>query len=592
MKILLTALNAKYIHSNPAIFSLKSYAEEHGISVDIMEFSINQSPDLILQEIYEQHPDFIGFSCYIWNISMMRILVQEYHKLDPLTALWLGGPEVSHAPVEVMNELPELTGIMYGEGEISFFNVLNAYLSSSEHKSVTNASERPFYDTDCIPVLSGVKGIVYRNPQNGQIITNDPQPLTDFSALPFLYKQEMDLHSFTNRIVYYESARGCPFQCSYCLSSIDKTTRVRDTARVTKELQHFLDLHVPQVKFIDRTFNFNRSRAMEIWHYLIEHDNQVTNFHFEIKGDLLDDEQLALLRQARPGLFQFEIGVQTTNPDTIKAIRRATDLKKLQHVVSVLRKDYRIHLHLDLIAGLPYEDLASFATSFHEVYLMQPHQLQLGFLKVLQGSLMHEQAKEFGIISKSYPPYEVMKTAWLSYDDVIHLKLIEEMVEVYFNSGQFTYSLQYLEHFFATSYDMFKELAAFYKRNGVHQLQHARIKRYELLLECMECYSNECEVEESLFSGFSLPLFKELLTLDAYLRENMKSRPKFSGPVVFYERDKSSRIKETQQTHSEQFSFMLLESAKTGIAIPETRTYLFDYRSRSPMTNNAAFTIL
>ncbi len=571
MKILLVAMNAKYIHSNPAVYSLQCYADENGIQTDIIEFTINQSIDTILQELYLLHPDFIGFSCYIWNIEPIRTLVREYAKLDMHASIWLGGPEVSHAPLHFMQELPALTGIMCGEGEATFLEVIRA--------ARTQASE-----TDFIEALSSIKGIVYRDRQTMQIFENPPRLLLDFSSLPFLYKKERDLDVFRNRIVYYESARGCPFRCSYCLSSIDKTTRIRDTSLVINELHFFLELKVPQVKFIDRTFNFEKSRAMEIWEYLILQDNKITNFHFEIKGDLLDEEQLHLLSKARPGLFQFEIGVQSTSQKTLETICRRTDLSKLKQAVDSLRKENRIHLHLDLIAGLPYEDAASFAASFQDVYAMRPNQLQLGFLKLLQGSLLHSQAEQFGIVVKEYPPYEVVKTAWLSFYDIIHLKEIEEMVEQYFNSGQFTYSLQYLEHFFENSFQMFEALALYYTENKIHLLQHARIRRYEILLDCMLSLTHTA----SFSPDFSIPLLKELLTLDAYLRENLKSRPSFAALQPHGDKGKS-RSKESLQSHTELFHFDLQEGAQSGKAVYLEKICVFDYDRRDPMTHNAYY---
>ncbi|MDY3109595.1 MAG: DUF4080 domain-containing protein, partial [Lachnospiraceae bacterium] len=453
MKFLLTAVNAKYIHSNPAIYSLRAYAgvtyEQH---IELAEYTINHSLQSILTGIYEKKPDVIGFSCYIWNIRMIEELLEELPKIMPRVPIWVGGPEVTYRAAEFLEQHPSVQGVMVGEGEATFLEVLRYYL------------EEPIS-------LSQIAGIVYRD-EKGRIIQNEPRELTNLDRLPFLYH---NLEPFTNRIIYYETGRGCPYRCSYCLSSIDKTVRLRSFSVVREELQFFLDHQVTQVKFVDRTFNCNRKHAMDIWQYLIEHDNGVTNFHFEIEADILSEEELALLAKARPGLFQMEIGVQTANPETLHEIRRTARLDRIEHAVAQLKRAGNIHVHLDLIAGLPFEDYESFGHSFDTVYAMEPEQLQLGFLKVLWGSYMQEKAKDYELKYLTTAPYEVLSTKWLSYGDVVRLKRVEEMVELYYNSNQFTTTLPLLEAFFARPFAMYQALADFYEDNGYFVTTPSRI---------------------------------------------------------------------------------------------------------------------
>ena len=403
----------KYIHSNLAVYSLKAYAKKYQDQIGLAEYTINQNPDDILKGIYRDHPEVLCISCYIWNISYVRNLIREVHKVLPDTAIWLGGPEVSYDAGKVLEEHPEVTGVMKGEGEVTFLELAGFYLEG-------------------ISELAKIEGITYR--EGDQIQENPWRGITDLSTIPFVYK---DLKKFENRIIYYESSRGCPFSCGYCLSSIDKKLRFRDLELVKEELQFFLDHNVPQVKFVDRTFNCKHDHAMAIWKYLIAHDNGITNFHFEVAADLLNEEEIALIRTMRPGMIQLEIGVQSTNPDTIREIHRKMDFAQVSEVVTRVQEGHNVHQHLDLIAGLPYEDYDSFGKSFCDVYQLRPQQLQLGFLKVLKGSFMYQAAPEYGCVCQSREPYEVLYTRWLPYDDVLRLKLVEEMVEVYYNSNQF-----------------------------------------------------------------------------------------------------------------------------------------------------------
>lgn len=585
MKFLLTAVNAKYIHSNPAIYSLRAYAgvtyEQH---IELAEYTINHSLQSILTGIYEKKPDVIGFSCYIWNIRMIEELLEELPKIMPRVPIWVGGPEVTYRAAEFLEQHPSVQGVMVGEGEATFLEVLRYYL------------EEPIS-------LAQIAGIAYRD-EKGRIIRNEPRELTNLDRLPFLYH---NLEPFTNRIIYYETGRGCPYRCSYCLSSIDKTVRLRSFSVVREELQFFLDHQVTQVKFVDRTFNCNRKHAMDIWQYLIEHDNGVTNFHFEIEADILSEEELALLAKARPGLFQMEIGVQTANPETLHEIRRTARLDRIEHAVAQLKRAGNIHVHLDLIAGLPFEDYESFGHSFDTVYAMEPEQLQLGFLKVLWGSYMQEKAKDYELKYLTTAPYEVLSTKWLSYGDVVRLKRVEEMVELYYNSKQFTTTLPLLEAFFARPFAMYEALADFYEDNGYFLTTPSRIYRYQVLLDFIL----------SIAPGEHLAYFKEALTYDIYLRENAKSRPDFAPDLQEYKNVITDFYREEAQNHrflpeSSQYDARQLQrmthlevlqypvfskekmaELRNGLWEKEESYFvLFDYASRNPLTYEARVVVL
>ena len=557
MKILLAACNAKYIHSNLAVYDLKAYSSDYDEHVILREYTINQPKDEILKDIYSSGADVVCFSCYIWNISFVRELIRDLVKILPKTAFWAGGPEVSYDAEKFLTEMPEMTGVMVGEGEKTFHDLLEFYIDGKDS-------------------LEEISGIAYRT--GDKIIHNGWRELMDLSAIPFVYEH---LEKFENRIIYYESSRGCPFSCSYCLSSIDKKLRFRDLELVKKELQFFLDHRVPQVKFVDRTFNCKHEHAMTIWKYILEHDNGVTNFHFEISADLLREEEMELMSQMRPGLIQLEIGVQSTNPETIRAIHRHMDLKKLEHCVNRVHSFRNIHQHLDLIAGLPYEDYDIFHQSFNDVYQMKPDQLQLGFLKVLKGSCMEKMTQECGLQYASAPPYEVLSTRWLPYRDVLVLKQIEEMVEVYYNSRQFCLTLGELEKAYDSPYEMFEVLADYYEKNHLFEVNHSRMARYEILWELLtELFPKKREV------------FRDLLMCDLYLRENIKSRPSFApDPGEWKEETRRFFRKEEQSPHylkyyegydSRQMARMAhLERLSNG-------TYrLFDYKRRDPLSRNA-----
>ena len=569
MKTVLVAINAKYIHSNLAVYSLRSYARTFGYEPELLEFTINQQKDQILKGIYEAKPDLLCFSCYIWNLSYAEEIIEDIKKILPKVTIWAGGPEVSYAAPKFLKRHPEVDGIMCAEGEKTLTELISYYeVGKSQGKS-----------------LDGINGIVYQ--ENKTIHQTPLRDIMNMDDLVFPYE---DLKDFEHKIIYYESSRGCPFSCSYCLSSIDKKLRFRSFSLVEKELEFFLAHKVPQVKFVDRTFNCKKSHAMAIWTYIKEHDNGITNFHFEVAADLLTEDEIALIQTMRPGLIQLEIGVQSTNEKTLAEIHRKTDFEEITRKVKAVQKGENVHQHLDLIAGLPYENYESFGHSFNDVYALKPEQLQLGFLKVLKGSYMAEAAEGYGCVHKAKPPYEVLGTRWLSYEEILKLKGVEEMVEVYYNSGQFQKTIRAMEHLFETAFSMYEELADFYEKNGYNEVSHTRIRRYEILQEFLQ--EKEANLE----------YFKQLMIFDLYARENMKTRPQWANDLSaykmqildFYKKEEenpklltdyqSYQARQTiKMTHIEVFTYDVINENEEKGAYP----VLFDYKKRSPLTNDA-----
>ena len=641
MNILLIAINAKYIHSNLAVRSLRAYAMEslarkaaperpvsetvsrasvaaaagntQPAQIDLAEYTINQPTDSILRDIYRRRPDILCFSCYIWNIRYVRELVGDLGKVLPRAVIWLGGPEVSYDAARQLEELPELSGVMKGEGEETFAELAEAYRNAALAARGEDAAAGDAESGDArsvnIPrpadsVLASIAGITWRG-SGGRITENPWRPVMDMNRLPFVYR---DMDDLEHKILYYESSRGCPFSCSYCLSSVDKHLRFRDIGLVKEELKFFIDHRVPQVKFVDRTFNCLHRHAMEIWRFIIENDQGVTNFHFELSADLLNEEEIALLQSMRPGLVQLEIGVQSTNPETIRAIHRTMDFPRLAEIVRAIAKNGNIHQHLDLIAGLPYEDLASFRRSFDDVYALKPQQLQLGFLKVLKGSYMEEHRQEYGLLCQSTPPYEVLSTRWLSFDDILLLKGVEEMVETYYNSGQFTHTLTELECEFDSAFFLYLALSEYCGHLVPEGASQARAARYELLLgfirEKLRGDAAEQDAQDAGQepAGYDAPprrlaLYRELLIYDYYLRENAKSRPAFAGEYTL-DKDSLAYFYEKEAVRHKYLSGLLPGNRPadrsqlrrmTHLAKFEClgKTVLFDYENRDPLTGNA-----
>ncbi len=594
MKLLLVAINAKYIHSNLAVHSLRTYVLAHTQGkqgqINLAEYTINHDQEEILKGIYRDKAQIVAFSCYLWNIDMVLRLSKELKKVSPEVKIWLGGPEVSYDAKACLSRYPEIEGIIVGEGEQTFLELYEYFVDQENDIGNRNGP----VNTDRIlslDSLENIKGLVYRMQRElgEEIIETPVRPPLNLDDIPFPYN---NIEDFKNKIIYYESSRGCPYSCSYCLSSADSKVRLRSSELVKKELKLFLDCRVPQVKFVDRTFNCNRKHAMEIWSFLKEEDNGITNFHFEISADLLRPEEIELLSALRPGQVQFEIGIQTTNPDTITAIRRKMDLEQLKENVSRIREGKNIHQNLDLIAGLPLEDYASFERSFQTVYELRPDQLQLGFLKVLKGSPMEEDSRDYHIIYRDTAPYEVLYTSRLSFEEILRLKGVCEMVEVYYNSGQFDYSIRYLEHFYPVRMQLFEKLNQYYEDLGLTLMAHGRLRRYEILLSF---YKDKVLPELSLKDAASadefMEVFEEILLMDLYLREDLKSKPAFAAGRVrsrnlkeLYEQYR----KEYQFIHIEQFAYDLEASVREGKAVKKETIVLFHYGNRDPLSHSAS----
>ena len=630
MKFLLVAINAKYIHSNLGVYSLKAYGEQEqgkkggrGLQgrpgsekkrweIEVAEYTINNQAGRLLEDIYQRKPDVVGFSCYIWNMAYVRELIHDLPKVLPETDIWLGGPEVSFDALCLLGQEPEVLGIMKGEGEETFAGLLSCYqaLGCAVKGALAEAGagqwespaakgvigERAGLEGKAGTPATGVArhgireawtaywnqletlaGVVFRR-ADGAVAETGARLGMDINRIPFPYK---DMEGFSHRIIYYESSRGCPFCCSYCLSSVDKAVRFRDLGLVEQELDFFLEKEVPQVKFIDRTFNCKKSHAMAVWRHILNHDNGITNFHFEIAADLLDEEEMELLGKMRPGLVQLEIGVQSTNPDTIREIHRKMDLEKVGRAVARVNAGHNIHQHLDLIAGLPQEGYESFRRSFNQVYAMRPAQLQLGFLKVLKGSFMHQAAKEYGLRYRETPPYEVLSTAWLPYGDVIRLKAVEEMVEVYYNSGQFTLTMDILSKETDDAFGLYERLAGYYGKKGLAGLNHSRLARYETLHRFLE----EEWFEEGLAGAgaqkHTLAQLEDALICDLYLRENSRGRPSFALDQKPY-RDKVRRLASKYEEAGRLVHVEMLRSGELA---------RFDYRERDLLTGNVSMHI-
>lgn len=581
MKILLTAINSKYIHSNYALRLLKAYAEKEFAAanipapeIEIAEYTINNLQSQILADIYSRRPDCIMFSCYIWNWNYVQALCRELPKILPEADLWLGGPEVSFDADAVLKNHPEITGVMVGEGEATFAELAACYENGGRFSDIAGL---------CLP--SGFTAA---------------RPLLEMDRIPFVYNEE-NIHDFDHKIIYYESSRGCPFSCSYCLSSVDKNVRFSSNEKTAQELQFFLDHKIPQVKFVDRTFNCNHKHSEFVLQYLLEHDNGITNFHFEIAADILSEKELSIMEQMRPGLIQLEIGVQSTNLKTLDEIHRATSLDTIKSISGRIKNFGNIHQHLDLIAGLPFENLESFKQSFNDVYAMKPDQFQLGFLKVLKGSYMAQKVSDYELKYTDNAPYEVLSTKWLSYGDCLKLKKIEEMVDLFYNSGQFIYTLPVLEKLFQTPYEMYEALSTFFEQKGFFINNPARSYRYNLLLDFALQFDPDHE-----------NLYKELLTFDIYLREKCKTRPSFATDLKpYYDTAKEivrefsvDKAKDTaplkEQCHIDVFYYSVWDIFASSVNSNKLNSYVkskeptfivFDYSNRNPLTQNATFFI-
>ncbi|MCC0735130.1 B12-binding domain-containing radical SAM protein [Clostridioides sp. ZZV14-6009] len=476
MKILLTTLNSKFIHTNLAIRYLKEFVRDL-IEVDMKEYTINNDLDYILKDIYKNEYDIILFSTYIWNIGDIVKLCDNLKKIRPNTKIALGGPEVSYDSYEAMKKYDFVDYILYGEGELIFRDLVLRLKGKKEIKNVD--------------------GLVYR--QGSEIIANKPMELLqNLDEIPSPY-ENLNPKEYENRIVYYESSRGCPFNCQYCLSSTIPGLRYFSLDRIKRDLKALIDARVSQIKFIDRTFNANKKVAMEIMDFLMKNDNGYTTYHFEVTAYLIDDKMIEFLADCKEGLFQFEIGVQSTNEKTLDAVGRRDDFKKLSHVVQTVASYRNIHQHLDLIAGLPYEDYESFENSFNDVFNLGIEHLQLGFLKMIKGTGMRKVADEHGFKYKDYAPYEFLYNNYISYEETLKLKDIEDILERYYNSKNFVLSMRYIiGRFYKQSpFKFFETFAKYFDENGYFDLAQGKNQLYKILLDF---YNEKINIDNDVFN--------------------------------------------------------------------------------------------
>ena len=454
-KIVLAGINSQYVHLNLAVRYLKKYVEANSdLKIEIYETNINNQVFNIIKDIYELNPDKIIFSTYIWNKEYIVEIVKELKKVLPNVEIILGGPEVSYKWEKFMANMPEVDALLLGEGE----NVLLNFLTKEEDK---------------------VLGVVSR--KNDEIVFNGIEPIIEnLDIVPFPY-EDWELEDKT-KIFYYESSRGCPFSCSYCLSSIDKTVRYYSLDRVKKDLKRFLDSPIKLLKFVDRTFNLRKERYMEIWKFLLENYREGITFHFEINANIFDDETLDFLEKVPKGYFQFEIGVQSINPETMVAIKRNNILDKLAH--NVRRISRNIHLHLDLIAGLPYETYDIFKNSFNYVYNLKPEMIQLGFLKLLKGTQMYDEVEKYQYKYYSRPPYEVFSNKFISFGELVKLKNLEKMLDYYYNSEKFRYTCDFvINNNFDTPFAFFEKIADYYDKKGYLKISHKEVALFNILYD-------------------------------------------------------------------------------------------------------------
>ncbi|WP_302162801.1 B12-binding domain-containing radical SAM protein [uncultured Fusobacterium sp.] len=452
-KIVLAGINSQYVHLNLAVRYLKKYVEANSdLKIEIYETNINNQVFNIIKDIYELNPDKIIFSTYIWNKEYIVEIVKELKKVLPNVEIILGGPEVSYKWEKFMANMPEVDALLLGEGEKVILN----FLTKKDKKAL---------------------GVVYR--ENGEIIFNGIEPIIEnLDIVPFPY-EDWELEDRT-KIFYYESSRGCPFSCSYCLSSIDKTVRYYSLDRVKKDLKRFLDSPIKLLKFVDRTFNLKKERYMEIWQFLLENYREGITFHFEINANIFDDETLDFLEKVPKGYFQFEIGVQSINPETMVAIKRNNILDKLVH--NVRRISRNIHLHLDLIAGLPYETYDIFKGSFNYVYNLKPEMIQLGFLKLLKGTQMYDEVEKYQYKYYSKPPYEVFSNEFISFGELVKLKNLEKMLDYYYNSEKFRYTCDFvIKNNFDTPFAFFEKIADYYDKKGYLKISHKEVALFNIL---------------------------------------------------------------------------------------------------------------
>ena len=524
MKVLLTAINSKFVHSNLAVRYLKAFTKDMDFDCNIREFSINDREEKILEEIIKERPDLVSFSTYIWNVEMVIRLANLIKKVDSNIEIMFGGPEVTY---DSMVFLKENVGdyVIQGEGEKTFKELVEYKLNLRE--------------------IDSIRGLVYR--ENNEVKFNGTRPLMNMDEIVFPYEEEENLD---NKIVYYEGSRGCPFNCKYCLSSTTHGVRFHNIERAKKELQYFIDKKVKLVKFVDRTFNCNHKFAMEIWEFLINSDTD-TQFHFEISADILKKEELELLRNCPEGRFQFEVGVQTTNDKVLHNINRFVNFSDIKEKVVELLSIRNIKQHLDLIAGLPGEDYSSFVNSFNDVHSIRPEEIQLGFLKLLKGSSMREEADIWEMKYSDYPPYEILSTKDISYLELLKLKKVEHMVDKYYNGQKFNNTLKYFYPKYKKPFDFFNDLSKLYENKGYFDRSIGNNEYYKLFLD----FNYEVLKEDNY-------ALREILRYDYLLQNKKRGMPEFlKGDLS---REEEGKVKDSLR---EEYSFRIYTVEKFNIDI-------------------------
>lgn len=508
MKVVLSTLNARFVHSSLALAYLKAYCHNPHWQIHIREFTINDELNYVLSELYKEHPRVVCFSCYIWNIELVMKLVRDLRQVDGEVMIVLGGPEVSYETRSFMELNPEVDIVVRGEGEATMFSLFTALFHSHS--------------------LSNVEGITYRYGET--IVENPDRPLIeDLDTIPFTYNLD-NLNYYRNRTLYYETSRGCPFNCAYCLSSTIKGVRFFSLERVKSDLAFLMQQKVKEIRFVDRTFNCNEKRAREIMEFIIRH-NISTRFHFEMGADLLSEEMLSFLETVPAGIFDLEIGIQSTCPEALQAVNRTADWQSLQRNVKRLAVKGNLHLHVDLIAGLPYESYERFGQSFDDVYALQADVIQLGFLKLLKGSSLRDEADRLEYAYQSHPPYQVLSSNCLSYGQLIKLVRIEDLVERYYNSGFFKHTLKYLTRvcFQHGAFKFYEEFGHYWVLRDLFSHHHQRATEYTILIQFIESY----------YSQYSL-LVGEVLKLDYLTNQRSVNLPE--GMISFNPDDWNKKL--------------------------------------------------
>ncbi|WP_368487554.1 B12-binding domain-containing radical SAM protein [Clostridium sp. BJN0013] len=557
MKILLTALNSKFIHSNLAVRYLKAYTRELPYNCVIREFTINDRREKILEEIIEEKPDIVAFSCYIWNIEYIKSLAVLIKLVNPFIKILYGGPEVSY---DSCNVLKNMAGeyIIIGEGEDTYHEFVEFQIKYFNKKE--------YNDSQIFLVLRKIPGLCFK--WQDKVFLNKERELMDMNKIIFPYEKGDNLK---NKIVYYEASRGCPFSCKYCLSSTIHKVRFLDIERVKREIKFLMDKNIALIKFVDRTFNCNPEFTLELWRFIIKCDTQTT-FHFEISADILTEEEIALLKESPKGRIQFEIGVQTTNENVLNNISRYVKFKDIKEKVKKIKINNNIKQHLDLIAGLPGENFQSFKKSFNEVYSLQPEEIQMGFLKLLKGSPMREEAKKWKMVYSPYAPYEILKTNHITYREIVILKKVEHIVDKYYNSGKFANIIKYFISKFEEAFDFYYSLAMFFHNKGYFNRSISSTDYYKIFLEFQEEYFNESSMElKEIIKYDYLKFNKKKWLPDFLIRERSKKEEKY-----IKEKIGKGSIKVSEKYHMEKF-FINIEKLLLSSVLEKTEGYvIFD----------------